>query len=65
MRRGWILMLLVWFTTFCLFVLLLFNVPQFPRCQEDEVLVGVGHFIDGRWTSYVCGPAVDDCEVQP
>lgn len=31
-----------------------------PQCQEDVVLVGVGDFNKGRWTSYECGPAVDD-----
>ena len=32
-----------------------------PQCQEDAVLVGVGDFENGRWTRYVCGPALDDC----
>jgi len=31
-----------------------------PRCQEDAVLVGEGDFNKGRWTGYVCGPALDD-----
>ncbi len=31
-----------------------------PSCAEDTVLVGVGEFDQGRWTRYVCGPAVDD-----
>lgn len=31
-----------------------------PKCQEDEVLVGVGDFAYGHWTAYECGPAVDD-----
>ena len=31
-----------------------------PECAEDVVLVGVGDYVDGRWTAYVCGPAVDD-----
>lgn len=31
-----------------------------PQCQEDEALVGSGDFENGRWTSYVCGGAVDD-----
>ena len=31
-----------------------------PQCAEDVVLVGIGDFEDGRWTSYICGPAVDD-----
>ena len=36
-----------------------------PRCQEDAVLVGVGDFNRGRWTSYECGPAVDDFAPTP
>ncbi len=31
-----------------------------PQCHEDVVLVGVGDFENGRWDSYICGPAVDD-----
>lgn len=31
-----------------------------PQCQEDVVLVGIGDFEHGRWTSYECGPTVDD-----
>ncbi len=31
-----------------------------PKCQEDAVLVGIGNFYQGRWSSYICGPAVDD-----
>ena len=31
-----------------------------PQCHEDVVLVGVGQFENGRWDSYICGPAVDD-----
>ena len=31
-----------------------------PACAEDVVLVGVGSFDRGRWSSYECGPAVDD-----
>ncbi|KKN47711.1 hypothetical protein LCGC14_0660340 [marine sediment metagenome] len=31
-----------------------------PRCQEDVVIIGHGDFERGRWTSYACGPAVDD-----
>ncbi len=34
-----------------------------PHCQEDEVLVGVGDFSDGRWAEYICGPALDDFRV--
>ena len=34
--------------------------PNLPRCNEDEVLIGRGEFEHGRWTRYVCGPAVDD-----
>lgn len=31
-----------------------------PPCTEDVVLLGTGDFEAGRWSSYVCGPAVDD-----
>lgn len=31
-----------------------------PHCEEDAAIVGVGLFEDGRWSEYVCGPAVDD-----
>jgi hypothetical protein len=34
--------------------------PVIPRCREDEVLVGAGDFDAGRYSAYVCGPAVDD-----
>ena len=33
-----------------------------PQCYEDVVLVGIGDFENGRWDSYICGPAVDDFE---
>ena len=33
---------------------------RIPACQEDVVLLGAGSFERGRWTYYVCGPAVDD-----
>ena len=36
------------------------HIITLPQCQEDVVLVGVGDFEHGRWTSYECGPAVDD-----
>ncbi len=36
------------------------HIVTFPQCQEDVVLVGIGDFEDGRWDSYICGPAVDD-----
>ena len=31
-----------------------------PTCAEDVVIIGTGNFIRGRWTTYTCGPAVDD-----
>lgn len=34
--------------------------PDLPRCPEDAVLIGSGSFDGGRYSSYVCGPAVDD-----
>ena len=36
-----------------------------PACPEDAVLLGVGDFEAGRWTGYVCGPAVDDYLTRP
>ena len=36
------------------------NLRPVPRCFEDSVLIGTGQFSQGRWTHYVCGPAVDD-----
>ncbi len=36
------------------------NLVSVPQCHEDVVLVGVGDFENGRWDSYICGPAVDD-----
>lgn len=43
-----------------LIALLVKPVRPVPRCQEDVVLVGYGDFERGRWSSYACGPAVDD-----
>ena len=34
--------------------------PMLPRCEEDVVVVGMGHFVNGRWSRYVCGPSLDD-----
>ena len=31
-----------------------------PICEEDQVLVGIGHFDGERWTQYACGPSTDD-----
>jgi len=31
-----------------------------PVCQEDAVLLGAGSFENGRYSTYVCGPAADD-----
>ena len=33
---------------------------KIPRCHEDVAIIGTGQFESGRWTSYTCGPAVDD-----
>jgi hypothetical protein len=38
---------------------------ELPRCQEDAVLIGTGAFDAGRWSAYVCGPAVDDYKETP
>ncbi|MCG8431039.1 MAG: hypothetical protein MJA29_07690 [Candidatus Omnitrophica bacterium] len=35
---------------------------QYPVCQEDQVLVGYGDFNNGHWDTYICGPAVDNCD---
>lgn len=35
-------------------------VRYIPRCAEDAVLIGAGAFVNGRWSRYRCGPAVDD-----
>jgi len=31
-----------------------------PQCAEDAVIIGTGDFDNGRWTQYICGPALDD-----
>ena len=31
-----------------------------PPCAEDVVLIGTGDFVNGRWSSYQCGTALDD-----
>ena len=36
-----------------------------PVCQEDQVIVGQGNFEatstkGGKWSSYGCGPSIDD-----
>ena len=36
-----------------------------PKCHEDVTLVGVGNFGRGRWSSYECGPALDDFSGAP
>ena len=33
---------------------------RIQRCPEDSVLLGQGQYQDGQWSSYVCGPAIDD-----
>lgn len=55
-------------TVLVLLFLVLYVIPALiytlPQCAEDVVLVGVGDFENGRWSSYVCGPAVDDYVTQ-
>lgn len=34
--------------------------PSLPHCEEDQAIVGVGSFDNGRWSDYQCGPALDD-----
>lgn len=34
--------------------------PRVPACAEDTVIVGTGDFEHGHWTTYTCGPALDD-----
>ena len=46
-----------------LLVMMVISFHRIPACQEDAVLLGTGSFERGRWTSYVCGPAVDDYQV--
>ena len=41
-------------------LMLVISLHRIPGCQEDVVLLGSGSFERGRWSSYVCGPAVDD-----
>lgn len=57
------------FTLVCMLAIVIFgvgligiadNVRPVPRCPEDAVLVGLGEFEGGRWTTYRCGPALDD-----
>lgn len=48
---GWILMAMI----AC--ALYLYKVPA---CHEDSTIIGSGQFARGRWTTYTCGPAVDD-----
>lgn len=43
-----------------LVLMLVISFHRIPACQEDVVLLGYGNFERGRWTHYVCGPAVDD-----
>lgn len=33
-----------------------------PACQEDEVIIGDGDFVEGHWTRYICGPSFDDLQ---
>lgn len=33
---------------------------KIPRCYEDVSIIGTGQFESGRWSTYACGPAVDD-----
>jgi len=33
-----------------------------PYCNEDEAIMGIGEFENGRWSAYVCGPALDNCK---
>ncbi len=64
-------MFVLWFSILGLLVLVMFFsflgdfladliITPLPQCQEDVVLVGIGNFENGRWDSYICGPAVDD-----
>ena len=38
----------------------LYHFIVIPPCAEDVVLIGTGDFVNGRWSSYECGPAWDD-----
>jgi len=41
-------------------VYLITSTRTVPQCAEDVFILGVGDFVEGRWSSYVCGPALDD-----
>jgi len=47
--------------TLSLLIIHLYTIYSIPQCSEDAVIVGVGDFVNGRWSQYVCGPALDDC----
>ena len=47
-----------------LVLMLVISFHRIPVCHEDVVLLGFGNFERGRWTSYVCGPAVDDYHIR-
>ena len=40
----------------------LLAVDTMPYCSEDEAIMGIGEFENGRWSAYVCGPALDNCK---
>ncbi len=33
---------------------------RIPVCSEDVVIMGEGEYKWGKWSSYICGPALDD-----
>ena len=53
-------LILLYLIAWCLAMHQLQTIRSIPQCHEDVVLVGVGDFENGRWSSYACGPAVDD-----
>jgi hypothetical protein len=54
------LVIVLWLAGISILVVMGTQAYFLPACQEDSVLVGQGQFRGGRWTEYVCGPAVDD-----
>ena len=33
---------------------------RMPKCPEDEFIQGWGHYSQGYWENYSCGPTRDD-----
>lgn len=57
-RRFWVALALAGGLTLGIWTDRALN-PLPPVCPEDEVLIGVGNYSEGRWDLYACGPARD------